>query len=289
MSERKTILRMSRRPSPQQTLDAKNAEFWNELCGSGLGRSIGIVDHSLVSLRAFDEAYLQYYPYLLKRIPVATMAGERVLEIGLGYGTLGQKIVEAGADYSGLDIADGPVRMMKHRLRLQQLPGSARQGSALHCPFPDESFDCVVSVGCFHHTGDARRAVDETWRVLRPGGRAYVMVYNKFSLRQWLRWPLVTAIELARETGVTHRQPRVVTSDQRRAYDMSLAGQEAPETQFFSIAETRKMFNRFTSFQAHKENCDAMTVRGKRIVARNGLLSVVGPIAGLDIYLTAIK
>lgn len=275
--------------SRQQSLDAENAAFWNELCGSGLARSIGITDHSLVSLRAFDEAYLQYYPYLLKRIPVATMAGERVLEIGLGYGTLGQRIVEAGARYSGLDIADGPVRMMKHRLRLQQLPGSARHGSVLDCPFADESFDCVVSVGCFHHTGDARRAVEETWRVLRPGGRAYIMVYNKFSLRQWLRWPLGTAIELAREAGGADRRPRVVTRDQRKTYDSSLAGQEAPETRFFSIAEMRKMFNRFTSFQAHKENCDAITVLGKRMVARDGLLNVVGPIAGLDIYLSAIK
>src|SRR6185295_2793660 len=114
-------------------------------------------------------------------------AGRRVLEVGLGYGTLGQKIVEAGAIYTGLDIAAGPVRMMQHRLSLQDLPGSVQQGSVLACPFPDESFDCVVSIGCFHHTGNARRALDETWRVLRPGGQAHLMVYNQFSLRQWLK------------------------------------------------------------------------------------------------------
>src|SRR6185436_10009706 len=98
---------------------------------------LGIADHSLESLKRFDDFYLAtdvyrrrgMYPYLLRRVPVHTMRDKRVLEVGLGYGTLGQKIAEAGADYVGLDIAEGPVKMMNHRLRLQSLPGGAQQGS----------------------------------------------------------------------------------------------------------------------------------------------------------------
>jgi SAM-dependent methyltransferase len=275
--------------SRQRSLDAANAAFWNELCGSALAAQHGISGHGLDSLRAFDEAYLRYYPYLLERIPVATMAGERVLEVGLGYGTLGQRIVEAGARYVGLDIAESPARLMTHRLRLQGLPGGACRGSVLDCPFPAGSFDCVVAVGCFHHTGDARRAVAETWRVLRPGGRAYIMVYNKFSVRQWLEWPLVTALELARESGVLGRRDRVVTRDQRGAYDASLSGQAAPETQFFSVADMRRLFGRFASVRARKENCTPVIVAGRCLASRHTMLRTVGPVAGLDLYISAIK
>ena len=108
----------------EQSIDARNARFWNELCGSIFAQKIGIKDHSIESLRRFDEAYLNFYPYLLKEVVLDDFAGKKILEIGLGYGTLGQKIIEAGAHYTGLDIAEGPVKMVHHRLALQHLPGA---------------------------------------------------------------------------------------------------------------------------------------------------------------------
>ena len=165
-------------------IDKANEEFWNELCGSGLAQHLGIKDHGIKSLKQFDRSYLEFYPYLLKHVPVGEMAGKKVLEVGLGYGTLGQKIVDAGADYTGLDIADGPVNMMNHRLQMQGLPGRAIKGSILQSGLPAESFDYVVSIGCFHHTGNIQRCVNETWRLLKPEGTAFIMLYNQFSCRQ---------------------------------------------------------------------------------------------------------
>ena len=146
--------------------DAANAVFWNELCGSSFARALGIKDHSIASLQRFDRAYLDLYPYLLQHVPVHTMRGQSVLEIGLGYGTLGQQIAAAGADYTGLDIAAGPVDDDEPPPADAGLPGKAMQGSMLECPLPDGSMDCVVSIGCFHHTGNLQRCIDETWRVL---------------------------------------------------------------------------------------------------------------------------
>jgi len=83
-------------------IDRANAEFWHELCGSTFAKSLGITDHSLDSLGRFDRAYLEFYPYLLKRVGLEDMAGKRVLEVGLGYGTLSQKLAEVAADYTGL-------------------------------------------------------------------------------------------------------------------------------------------------------------------------------------------
>src|SRR5215218_741038 len=100
----------------QHRLDEANARFWNELCGTGLAKHLGITDHAEASLRRFDDAYFGMYPYLLPTVRPQEMAGKAVLEIGLGYGSLSQKLAEAGADYTGMDIAAGPVRMVTDRL-----------------------------------------------------------------------------------------------------------------------------------------------------------------------------
>ena len=115
--------------------DRNNREFWNELCGSNMARALGITDHTEESLKRFDQAYLDFYPYLLSHVRPDLMAGQKVLEIGLGYGALGQKLAESAAMYYGLDVAHGPVKMMNHRLVMYGLNGCAIQGSALEMPF----------------------------------------------------------------------------------------------------------------------------------------------------------
>ena len=265
--------------------DQANAEFWNELCGSSFAKRLGIVDHSMASLQRFDRAYFDLYPYLLDRVPARLMRDMRVLEVGLGYGTLGQVIAEHAKQYIGLDIADGPVKMMNERLQMHGLEGRAMRGSMLNCPLADASVDAVVSIGCFHHTGDVARCFDETWRVLRPGGRAYVMVYNRFSYRQWLKWPraaLRAWFEAAPENARADEA-------QRRAYDADSAGRAAPETVFLSMRDLRQMLSRFSAFAMRKENCDHITLRGRAIVPRRLLLSSLGRLAGLDIYLQLVK
>lgn len=262
--------------SVQHRIDDANQEFWNELCGTIMAKRLGVVDHSAESLRRFDEAYLKLYPYLLKRVTVGSFNGLRVLEVGLGYGTLGQKIAESCNEYHGLDIAEGPVAMMNHRLNMMGLKELATQGSILDCSFDDASFDAVVSIGCFHHTGNIQQCIEETFRVLKPGGRAYVMVYNKFSYRNWMRWPLATfraSISYGSERG---------TSVQRAAYDPDFHGRAAPETVFSSVAELHDMFAKFSSFEARKENW------GPR-VPRSLFLNTVAHICGLDIYVCAQK
>src|SRR3954453_16090183 len=92
----------------QQTVDERNAAFWDELCGTLFAQSLGITDRSPASLRRFDAAYMALYPYLEAQLPRAARPGEKLLEIGLGYGTVSQKLAESGFAYHGLDIAPGP-------------------------------------------------------------------------------------------------------------------------------------------------------------------------------------
>jgi SAM-dependent methyltransferase len=269
-------------------LDEKNRVFWDEVCGSAFARQLGIVDHSAQSLRHFDRQYFELYPYLLKHIRPEEMVGKDVLEVGLGYGTVGQHLAEMGACYRGLDIAAGPVRMMNYRLRMLGKRETAVQGSVLDCPFPSACFDFVVAIGCFHHTGNVQRCIDETYRVLRPGGTAIVMVYNQFSYRQWQKWPLRTLRTLCHECHLVGAGPEV-SYEQRRTYDANGCGAAAPETVFASVARLRRMFREFRRFRSWKENCDDLCFRGAPPIPRRRLLGNLGRLLGLDIYVRADK
>ncbi len=272
----------------QERIDAANAAFWDELCGSSLARHVGVTDASAESLAAFDRAYLALYPYLKKYLP--WHEGERVLEIGLGYGTVGQLLAERGLDYHGLDISPGPVAMMTHRLGMLGVEDAAlrvKQGSALAIPHDDESFDAVVSIGCLHHTGDLPRAVEEVRRVLCPGGKATVMVYNRRSYRRVLMLPLRMLLHgIVRDS---RRRAELV----RAAYDADSAGAAAPTTEFASISEVRSMFAGFSNVKVRRENVDnfVVGVRGLHAftISRTPFLGSIGRIAGLDLYITAVK
>jgi SAM-dependent methyltransferase len=266
----------------QSDIDASNAEFWSELCGSGLARAVGVDDASAHSLARFDRAYLDLYPYLERYLP--WRSGERVLEIGLGYGTVGGLLVARGLDYHGLDIAPGPVAMMEHRIGLLGGQGSATQGSALDIPHPDGSFDVVVSIGCLHHTGSLARAIDEVHRVLRPGGEAMLMVYNARSYRRLMTLPAKALLSGA------WRDPARRREEVRGAYDSNEAGEAAPVTEFTEIGELRVMLDRFSDVKVRKENCDPIVLGWgpvRRAIPRAWLLSNLGRVLGLDLYVTA--
>ena len=98
-----------------ENIDRANAAFWDELCGSWLAVSLGIKEMTPDNLRRFDDAYFSLYPYLSEYFLRESLQGKKVLEIGLGYGTLGQALAEEECDYHGLDIASGPVAMMRFR------------------------------------------------------------------------------------------------------------------------------------------------------------------------------
>ena len=118
-------------------------------------------------------------------IPIAadfvSASGSKVLEIGCGLGTDGAQFAKAGADYTGVDLTEAAVELARKRFELFDLSGQFQTADAEDLDFADESFDLVYSHGVLHHTPDPTKAVNEVHRVLRPGGRAMVMLYHRGS------------------------------------------------------------------------------------------------------------
>jgi SAM-dependent methyltransferase len=264
----------------QSRTDRENSSFWDELCGTGFARSLGIERVDAEALCRFDDAYMRFYPYLWDYVR-PRFDGRRVLEIGLGFGTLGHLISSRGAEYHAVDIALGPVRMMQRRLRDLGRRERALRVSALSLPYPDGAFDEVYSIGCIHHTGNLPGAIREVRRVLKVGGRAVVMVYNAYSLRRLLETPIG---DLLRGPSFTARS----SASERARYGASVNGEAAPHTAFVSTRQARRIFAGFAHVKIEKRNCDEVVkLKGRIHVPRARLLGTVGRRLGLDLYVVA--
>jgi SAM-dependent methyltransferase len=266
----------------QQTkTDEANRAFWDELCGTQLAKSLGIKDQSRESLRKYDHWYSEFYPYLDAYIPFAELKGRKVLEVGLGYGTIAQRISEQDADYIGLDIAEGPVRMAKHRFAQSGLKGEATLGSILNPPFSEESFDFIVAIGCLHHTGNLENAIRQVHRLLKDGGTAVVMIYSALSYRQWIGSPYATLKRavFGKDLAANNYSAGVGA---RKKYDANSMGKAAPETVFVTAAELASLCRDFKSCEITAQNIGGDGPL--RFIDRRLLCRWFGRSLGLDLY-----
>src|SRR5215207_621802 len=102
----------------------------------------------------------------------------RVLEAGSGPGRLAIKLAELAPDIqvTGVDVTP---EMVEKANSLATNSGVAdrvefRVGDVASLPFPDASFDVVVSTFSLHHWPNPAKGLEEIYRVLRPGGVARV-------------------------------------------------------------------------------------------------------------------
>jgi SAM-dependent methyltransferase len=95
-----------------------------------------------------------------------------VLEVGGGSGANAAALLDRfpAIHLTMTDVDDQMVTAAQHRLRKFGSRGAVQRADATALPFPDESFDAVVSLLMLHHVVVWERCVAESARVLRPGG-----------------------------------------------------------------------------------------------------------------------
>ena len=101
-------------------------------------------------------------------------------------------------------------------------------------PFDDESFDLVYSWGVIHHSPNTKLAIDEIYRVLRPNGKAKIMIYHKWSLVGLLLWVRYSLFNLKPWKSLNHIYSKYL---------------ESPGTKAYSIKEATSMFSQFNNIK----------------------------------------
>ena len=108
--------------------------------------------------------------------------GQRVLEIGCGTGNLAilLKRLHPGAEVVGLDPDPKALARASRKAGREALPIQLDRGFAEELPYPDASFDRVLSAFMFHHLGpdEKENALREVRRVLRPGGSLHLLDFG---------------------------------------------------------------------------------------------------------------
>ena len=194
-------------------------------------------------------------------------------------------MAERGFDYNGLDIAEGPVAMVRDRIgrlgfddvegRVRRARSSRRRTPTRASTASSRSGACTTPATCRERstrsTGssspEARRHGDGLPPPLLPAAK------------QW--------IDAKRGRGLDDEQVRA-------SYDHDSTGAAAPATEYAGRLEAkRKLFGSFSKVRTSTQNFDYMTwKRGKRkyqAIDRDKLLRGPARIAGLDLYVKATK
>lgn len=221
-----------------QDIKLKVRDFWDETpCGTSHGRGF---EGSLEFFEEIEKKRYELEPFIHQCAQFTCWHGKKVLEVGCGIGTDFLQFARAGADLYGIDLSPHSIELVNQRLKLYSVKGCVLNGDAENLPFEDNTFDLVYSWGVIHHTPDTQKAIDEIHRVLKPGGKAIVMIYHKFSL-------LVLRILLIRgiPTGeLFTRGFQYVLSKYTENVN-----QKNPLTQAFSRKEAKKMFKDYSDIR----------------------------------------
>jgi ubiquinone/menaquinone biosynthesis C-methylase UbiE len=208
-------------------------EFWNrQSCGEVYAAGESLRDQ----LDAQARTRYELEPYIFDFARFADGRDRDVLEVGVGMGADHLEWAKAAPrSLTGVDLTPRAIEFTRSRFDVYGLTSRLECADAERLPFADDSFDVVYSWGVLHHSPNTPKAINEVFRVLRPGGIARVMIYHRWSISGyllWLRYGMLAGLDL----------------DQVYARYL-----ESPGTKAYTIAEAEQMFARFTNVRARSQ------------------------------------
>jgi ubiquinone/menaquinone biosynthesis C-methylase UbiE len=116
-------------------------------------------------------------------------AGEQVLDVGCGTGTLALEVARRVGSIGrvvGVDPSSEQIAHARSKATRRNVPVEFQIGVIEQLPFPDQTFDVVLSTLMMHHVPASvkRQGLAEITRVLKPGGRLVIADFKRKQERQ---------------------------------------------------------------------------------------------------------
>ena len=236
----------------------------------------------LVFFKGVEEyRYSEYGPWMPDLMEFDRHTGERVLEIGAGIGTDLTQFAKNGAIVTDLELAKGHMALARENFEVRGLKGEFVCGDAENMPFDDGSFDVVYSNGVIHHIPQTGQVVSEIFRVLKPGGKAIIMVYRENSLQYW---------RIIFETGLAQRMLEEWSMGEimSRTVELSTSGAR-PLVKVYTSRQLRDLFKNFADVNIYRRQMVASEVpkwlrfvpltQLERLIGWNLIVKAVKPLA----------
>ena len=145
---------------------------------------------------AFDQIAESWYrvrhwPLLKEELDALAVRWQsgKLLNVGCAHGP-DFLAFSQGFELYGVDFSPAMLRQAVRYSAKFKFYVNLVAADALFLPFPDDTFDRAISVAAYHHIKGAQereRAFQELRRVLKPGGEAFITVWNRKQPRFWLK------------------------------------------------------------------------------------------------------
>jgi ubiquinone/menaquinone biosynthesis C-methylase UbiE len=138
---------------------------------------------SLGFFQQLDDYRYEKLNYLPRLVNFSSYQGKKVLEVGCGAGIDLVRFARAGAIITGIDLSKTSIDLARKNIDQNGMKAElyVMNGEDMH--LPDTDFDVVYAHGVLQYTANPKKMIAEIYRVLKPGGEAILMVYNRDS---WL-------------------------------------------------------------------------------------------------------
>jgi ubiquinone/menaquinone biosynthesis C-methylase UbiE len=193
-----------------------------------------ITTHPVASpgfFQQLDDYRYDKLNYLPQLINFPSYRGKNFLEVGCGAGIDLVRFARAGAYVTGIDLSKTSIELAQQNIEQNGLQADLCVMNGEDMQFPNNTFEVVYAHGVLQYTADAEKMIAEIQRVLKPGGEAIMMVYNRIS---WLNlMSKITKVPLEHE--------------------------DAPVLKKFSIGEFKKLLEPFPDYQIIPERFPVKT------------------------------
>jgi ubiquinone/menaquinone biosynthesis C-methylase UbiE len=132
--------------------------------------------------RVYDQTMVRLtrglYQRVIEDLTSLRLVEGKVLDVGTGPGTLARDIARSlpRLEVYGIDLSEEMIQLAREHASREQVEERVHFdiGNVAHLPYPDHSFDLVVSTISMHHWYELEQPLRDLYRVLRPGGRLWI-------------------------------------------------------------------------------------------------------------------